>query len=590
MEFNTQTQRTFPLLKRVLKEYISAYRGRVVVAMLCMVVVAATTAANAWMMQPVLDDIFLNRDAQMLYLVPIAIICIAVVNASASYGQTTIMRVVGQKIIARMQTQLFSHLIHADLKLFHDHASSRLISRFTSDIMLMRAALSNALTGLIRDSLSTVFLVGVMFYQSWELALIAFTVFPLMVYPVIRLGKRMRKLSDSSQQELGNLANRLDETFTGVRMVKAYGREPFEVARAKSVIDQLYRIYVKAARVQAASAPILELFTGVAIAAVIWYGGMQVVAEKTSPGAFFSFITAMIMAYKPARNMSSMNGYVQEGIAAAHRLFSVLDTKPEIADKPEARTLEVTTGHVRFDNVHFRYGENTGGVENISLDVPHGKTVALVGTSGSGKSTLINLLLRFYDTQAGRILIDGQNIQDVTLASLRGAIGFVSQEIVLFDDTVRANIAYGKLDAGDQEIHAAAIAAAADEFIQNLPNGYDTIIGPNGVKLSGGQRQRIAIARAILKNAPILVLDEATSSLDSQSERTVQIALDHLSKGRTTLVVAHRLSTIQNADQILVLDHGRILESGTHASLLAQKGRYFQLYANLHAFNEPVLT
>ncbi len=586
--FHTGDSRMMPILKRVLREYVFAYRAKVALAVLCMVIVAATTAANAWMMQPVLDDIFLNRDAQMLYLVPIAIMIIAVINASASYGQTTIMRVVGQKIIARMQTQLFEHLIHADLKLFHDHAAGRLISRFTSDIMLMRASLSSALTGLIRDSLSTVFLVGVMFYQSWELALIAFTVFPLMVYPVIRLGKRMRKLSDSSQHELGNLANRLDETFTGVRMVKAYARESFEVSRAKSVIDQLYRLYVKAARVQAASAPILELFTGAAIAAVIWYGGLQVVAGNTTPGAFFSFITAMIMAYKPARNMTSMNGYVQEGVAAAHRLFAVLDTKPTITDKPDARALEVTAGHVRVENVSFRYGENMGGVEQITLDIPHGKTVALVGASGSGKSTLINLLLRFYEIQSGRILIDGQNIQDVTLASLRSAMALVSQEVVLFDDTVRANIAYGKLDATDADIHRAAEAAAADEFIRALPNGYDTLIGPNGVKLSGGQRQRIAIARAILKNAPILLLDEATSALDSQSERAVQTALDRLSHGRTTLVVAHRLSTIQQADQIVVLDQGRIVESGTHESLLAARGQYHALYSTYRHHHESV--
>jgi subfamily B ATP-binding cassette protein MsbA len=579
-------QNTIPLLKRVIKTYVWGYKKSVIIAMSCMVIVALMTAANAWMMQPVLDNIFLKKDASMLILIPIAVIGIAVVNAIASYFQTTIMRELGQKVIARMQKDLFRHLMHSDLSLFHDQASGRLISRFTTDIMLMRNALSNALTGLIRDSLATVFLVAVMFYQSWQLALIAFTVFPLMVYPVIRLGKRMRKLSDSTQDELGTLANRLDETFTGVRVVKAYGREDFEITRASGIIDSLYHLYVRASRVQAASAPILELLTGCAIAAVIYYGGLGVVKETTSPGAFFSFITAMIMAYKPARNMTSMNGYVQEGLAAAARLFSVLDTKPEVEDSPNAKPLTLTEGSITFSHVHFRYNKSGGGVEDISFKVPHGKTVALVGLSGSGKSTLMNLLLRFYDVQAGRILIDGQDIQEITLASLRQNIALVSQDIVLFDDTVRTNIAYGKLDATDDEITAAAIDAAADEFIRDMPKGYDTMIGPNGVKLSGGQRQRIAIARAMLKNAPILLLDEATSSLDTESERSVQRALEALAKGRTTLVVAHRLSTIINADVIYVLEQGRIVESGNHMELLKKGGRYHQLYSGQYDHGE----
>lgn len=572
-------QNTYPLLKRVVKTYIWQYRKSIGIAMCCMVVVALMTAANAWMMQPMLDDVFLKKDAQMLVLVPLAVVAIAVTNAIASYSQTTIMRELGQRVIARMQKDLFRHLMHSDLSLFHDQASGRLISRFTSDIMLMRNALSNALTGAIRDTLSTIFLVGVMFYQSWELALIAFTVFPLMVYPVIRLGKRMRKLSNSTQDELGALASRLDETFSGVRVVKAYGREDFEVNRASGIIDSLYRLYVKASRVQAASAPILELVTGVSIAAVIYYGGLKVINGVTTPGAFFSFITAMMLAYKPTRSMTSMNGYVQEGIAAAARLFSVLDAAPEVQDLPDAKPLKFASGTIQFSHVHFRYGRSNGGVEDINFTVPSGKTVALVGLSGSGKSTLMNLLLRFYDVQAGRILIDGQDIQEVTLASLRKHIGLVSQDIVLFDDTVRANIAYGKLDATEEEIIAAASAAAADDFIREMPQGYETLIGPNGVKLSGGQRQRIAIARAMLKNAPILLLDEATSSLDNESERSVQRALESLAKDRTTLVVAHRLSTIMNASLIYVMEQGRIVESGTHMELLKKGGRYHQLYS-----------
>ena len=477
-----------------------------------------------------------------------------------------------------MKTDMFSHLMRADLGTFHDEASGRLISRFTNDIYLMRNALSNVLTSMARDTLSIIFLVGVMFYQSWVLALIAFMVYPIAVLPVLKLGRRMRKLSDSTQNNLGTLASKLDETFSGVRMVKAYGREEFEIARARTIIDRLCALYIKSARVQAAASPIIELLSSVAIAAVVWYGGAQVINGTTTPGAFFSFVTAMIMAYKPARALSSMNNYVQDGLASAARFFAVLDSKPTIQDAPDATSLKVPEGEIRLDHVSFHYTADGGGIDDISLVVPAGKTAALVGLSGSGKSTIINLLLRFYDTQSGRIAIDDQDIRSVTQHSLREAIALVSQDTTLFDDTVRSNIAYGRLNATEEDIVAAATAAAADEFIQGMPNGYDTVIGPNGVKLSGGQRQRIAIARAILKNAPILLLDEATSSLDTESERAVQRALEILSRGRTTLIVAHRLSTILHADIIYVLQDGKIAESGSHAQLLKQGGRYAQLY------------
>jgi subfamily B ATP-binding cassette protein MsbA len=362
-------------------------------------------------------------------------------------------------------------------------------------------------------------------------------------------------------------------------MVKAYGREEHEIGRARGIIEMLYRLYFKASRTQALASPIMELLTGASIATVIWYGGYNVIHGTTTPGAFFSFVAAMIMAYKPAKTLVTLNNSLQEGMAAASRLFAVLDMHPAIRDIPGAKPLQVTRGALRFENASFHYGPGTGGIDDITLDVPAGKTVALVGPSGSGKSTIVNLLLRFYDVNRGMITVDGQDIREVTLSSLRASMSLVSQEIVLFDDTVRANIAYGRLGASEAEIVEAAKMAAADTFIRELPQGYDTMIGPHGVKLSGGQRQRLAIARAVLKNAPILLLDEATSSLDNTSERIVQQALDNLMQHRTTLVVAHRLTTIRNADIIYVLDHGHIVESGTHASLMQKNGMYYRLYA-----------
>ncbi len=571
------------LLKRLLREHILRYRGRILFAVMCMFIVAAATAANAWMMQPALDQIFIEKNRDMLMLIPIAVFVIALIGAAANYGNLLSMRFVGQRIIADMQKRLFAHLMVSDIGLFYSQSSGKLISRFTNDINLMRNAFSNVLTAFAKELLSMIFLIGVMFYQNAELAVIALLVFPVAIYPVVRLSKRMRKISDSTQNQLGEFTSTLDEIFQGIRTVKSYNREGFEINRAGSIIEALFGLYYKASRVQTASTPIMEVLSGISIASVIWYGGFQVLDSETTPGAFFSFITAFLMAYKPVRALAGLNTTLQEGLVAAARLFHALDMPPTIVDKQGAQPLQISTGHIRFENVSFSYGKDAASVDHITLEVPAGKTAALVGLSGGGKSTLMNLLLRFYETESGRITIDGQDIKDVTLASLRAAMGFVPQESMLFDDSVKTNIAYGREGASDEDIVTAAKHAAADGFIRNLPKSYDTMIGSHGVRLSGGQRQRIAIARAMLKNAPILLLDEATSSLDNESERSIQEALSTLMRGRTTLVIAHRLSTIVNADIIYVMENGRVVESGTHAELMNAKGKYHQLYANAGA-------
>ncbi len=578
---------TMRLMKRLIADYVRPQGARLAVAMVCMIIVAGATAANAWIMKPVLDGVFIQQDASMLRTIPLLVLGLAFINAFANYGQTLLMRYVGQRIVSDMQLRLFKHLLYSDLSLFHDQSSGKLIARFTNDINLIKGTVSNLLTAVIKQALTIVFLLGVMVFRSWELTLIAFVAYPVAVFPIIRIGKYMRKAARRAQQQMGEFSGHLDEVFQGVRTVKAYGREEYEIGKASIIIEKLFSTYYRAMRMGTAATPVMEILSGIAIAGVIWYGGWQVMNGQATPGELVSFITAMLMAYKPAKAMTGVGTMFQEGLAAAHRLYEVMDITPAIQDKPSAKPLQVDKGHIRFENISFGYAQGITAVEGVTLDVPAGKTVALVGLSGGGKSTLMSLLLRFYDVDQGRITIDGQDIREVTLASLKDAVAFVPQDIALFDDTVRNNIAYGDVNASEEAILHAARQAAADGFIRQLPQGYDTMIGPHGVRLSGGQRQRLAVARAMLKNAPILLLDEATSALDNESERSVQAALATLMKGRTTLVIAHRLSTIIHADIIYVMAGGRIVEKGTHDTLLTARGAYWRLYAE-HQFQETV--
>lgn len=575
------------LLRRLLRENVRPYSWRLAAATLCMGLVAAATAMNAWLMEPVLDQVFVEKNLEMLYVIPGVVVAVAVIKGFSSYGQSVLMTGVGQRIIADLQVAMFSHLMRADLAFFHKTSTGQLISRFTNDVAMLRAAVSTALTGIAKDFLTLIALVAVMFYQNWSLAIIAFFVFPVAVLPIARIGRRIRRVSVDTQTEMAEFTSLLDDTFLGARHVRAYGMEAYETGRAANLVKRIYKLMMKSTRVRSIAHPMMEALGGIAVAVIVLYGGSQVIAGTTTPGTFFSFVSALLMAYQPMKDLAKLNANLEEGLAAAQRVYALLDLEAEIRDAPGARPLVLKGGAVRLDNVQFAYAPDKPALKGLSLSIPAGAQAALVGASGSGKSTILNLIPRFYDVQSGSVTVDGQDVRGLTLASLRGAIALVSQEVSLFDDTVRANIAYGKPDATAAEIEAAARTAAAHDFIAALPQGYDTPVGGQGVMLSGGQRQRIAIARAMLKNAPILLLDEATSALDSDSERQVQAALSTLMKGRTTLVVAHRLSTIKDADVIYVIGDGRVLESGTHAELLARRGAYARLHDMQFAEDTP---
>lgn len=547
-------------------------------ASIFMGIAAATTGALAKMIEPIVNELGKHHSVSYVLVLAGAILGIFALRGFATYFHTVIMNQIGQRIVTDVQQQMHDHLLKSDLSFFHANSAGTLISRLTNDVSVMRSAVGECMTSSFKGGLTLIFLITVMFYQDWKLSLAAFFVFPLSALFVIRLGKHMRRYSTKTQEEIGNFAALLNQIFQGMRHVKAYGMEKIEHDRIKQTTENVYKLALKGYRASALSNPMAEILSGLAITTVILYGHWQVAAGLTTPGALFSFITAFVLAYDPMKRTAKVNAQLQAGLAAAERIFQLLDTKPEIVNAPAATPLAGTDFTVSLDEVVFAYPDGTAALNRVSLQVPHGKTVAIVGPSGAGKSTIINLIPRFYDLSSGHIFIGGKNIRDLTLESLRAHLAIVSQETTLFDDTIRANIAYGKQNASQAEIEAAATAAFADDFIRALPNGYESHVGEHGVKLSGGQRQRIAIARAMLRNAPILLLDEATSALDNASERAVQAALKTLQKGRTTIVVAHRLSTIVDADTIVVMDEGKVIESGTHDQLLALNGTYARLY------------
>lgn len=573
-------QSSFSLVKRLVRIYLRPFATRIAVALVLMILSSALTASFAKLMEPVMDDVLGARQAHLVVPFGLAIFAIFFLNGLITYGYTVMMNLVGESIVANIQRDLFSSFLGLDLKFFHDNPSGQLVARVINDVNMVRAATADSIVGIGKSFLTLIFLVTLMFMQDWKLAMMTACVFPLAGAFVSKLGRKLRKISRGIQSEIGNLTDMLSQIFLGIRQVKAYGMEDYERERASAAIWRVRMLLFKGVRIGNLSTPMNETLLGLALMSVVIYGGFQVVNQHLTVGELMSFITAFALSYEPLKRLAKLNNNLQMGLGAADRIFEMMDSQPTITDRPGAKALTTRQPEIVFEQATFSYGpDEVSALNGLSFTAHAGKVTALVGPSGSGKTTALNMVPRFYDVTGGRVLVDGQDVRDLTLESLRRHVALVSQDITIFDDTVRANIAYGRLDASDAEIEQAAKFAAADEFVRAMPQGYETRLGEAGVKLSGGQRQRIAIARAMLRDAPILLLDEATSALDNESERLIQMSLDKLQRGRTTLVIAHRLSTIRNADLIVVFDKGRVAEQGKHDELLALNGIYARMYA-----------
>ena len=566
---------TGALLRRLWREHISHYRGKVVIIIVLTVLMAGTQA-----LYPILIDraisLFEHKDARILYQVPVLVVAVTAVKALTQYFQTVEVQQVVLLVIQALQGRMFAHLVRADLARVEREAPAALAARFTTDAATIREAMTRAVSG-IADSVTVIGLVGSMLYLDWELSLIAACLYPLAGLPIQRIGKRIRRASGGMQERMGEAATLLNESFSQARTVRAWRLEAHETHRAEQSFVRLYRALLSMNRSRARIDPLLEVLGGTAVAAVLGFAGWRAASGGSTLGNFTGFITALLIASRPLRALGSLNAALQEGLAGLVRVFRVIDERPSIVDRPGAEPLPSGQGEVAFTDVSFAYPDGRMGLRGLSLVARTGRTLALVGPSGAGKSTALALIPRLHDVSGGSVRIDGADVRDITLESLRGAIAYVGQDALLFDDTVAANIRFARPDASEAQLHDAARAAAAHDFITLLPNGYETSVGPGGQRLSGGQRQRIVLARALLARARILLLDEATSALDAESEAAVQNALAELRRGRTTIVVAHRLSTVRNADLVVVVEDGRVAEQGSHAELLANGGLYARL-------------
>ena len=574
-----QLGNTLYIYKRLLR-YVKPYIGRLVIASVAMLGVAGTSAVSALLIKNVLDDVFINKNKQLLLLIPAAIILVYLFRGVCRYIRAYLMASAGVRMVRDIRNDLYRHLHRLSMSYFTETPTGTLMSRVTYDVSMVQGAVTEALTGAIRDVFTILALAAVVLYRSPVLGGIALLGAPLAFYPLVQFGKRMKRSSRRSQEQMGDLTKLMQEKIAGIGLVKASGTEDEELDRFKEDNQKLVGTFLKIQRVQAMSSPVMELIGALSVALIIWVGGIMVIDGRMTVGEFFSFLTALMMLYEPIKHITSVNNVIQQGLAAAERVFELLDISPDVTDAPDAVEMPHSRGRIQFKDVSFRY-DKEWVLKDINLEIHPGMKMAIVGTSGGGKSTMINLIPRFYDVTEGSLEIDGFDVRSVTQKSLRQQISVVSQEIVLFNDTIRRNISYGMDDVPDEKLEQAIAAAYAHDFINALPEGAETVIGERGTRLSGGQRQRVSIARAILKDSPILILDEATSSLDTESEALVQKALDNLVVGRTTLVIAHRISTVTNADMIIVISKGRIVESGPHSELIELNGEYSRLYSLL---------
>ena len=562
-------------LKRTL-HYLMPYWRLLLFSAICSIVVGSMDGAFAWLVEPVLKRIFAGKDAEIFILVPFGIIALFIFRGICRFSYDTTIKLAGQKAIQDIRNDLYQSTIRKDMPFFNRQATGELMSRMTNDIGMMQEGMANVICGLFRDLISLISLLVVIFYRNWQLAILCFVVLPLTIYPAQLIGKKIKNSARRTRSVMGGIGMILQETFSGIKVIKAFGLEETVIKRFRNENLMFLTQYKRFIKYESLAMPVSEAITSFGIAAVVYFGGSQVLSGRMTPSELFSFIAAMIMLFNPVKKLQGSYNVLQRSTGGAERVFDLMDAQRTVIDRQDALDLPRVKGRVEFRGVDFGYSEEPV-LAGINLSVEPGRMVALVGPSGGGKSTLAALLMRFYDVSAGSILLDGHDLRTITLASLNRQFALVDQETTLFNDTIANNIRYGKPDASDEELEAAARTAFAHDFIQQLPEGYETNIGDRGARLSGGQRQRICIARALLKDAPILILDEATSALDTESEKMVQQALDNLMQNRTTFVIAHRLSTIQHADLILVLEKGRIVETGSHSDLVEGGGLYSRL-------------
>ena len=564
------------IISRLMNSYLLNHKLTIFIAIIMMIISAGATGIHAWLVQPALDEVLIKGNKEMLFLIPLAIILVTLCKGLATYTHSYQMSKVAHSVIAKLQTQMFEKLMYLNLTYFNDSKSGNLISRLINDTYYLRLAIVKSVTAVIKDILVIIFLLGNMFYQSWSLTLFAFFAFPLAIWPIKKIGQSIRKITYEIQNEIAKFSNVLAESIKGIRQVKAYNKEEYEKKRANETINHIKKFFIKSAFISNRLSPLMEFIGSLAVAISIYVGGVFVLNETMTTGQFMSFLVSLLLAYQPVKALGNLNISIQEGLAGAERIFLLLDTSDHKSEKHQKSKFIKLVGNINFNNINFSYGKKNI-FKDINIKIEKGKKTAFVGQSGSGKTTLINLLLRFYDDYSGNIQIDNNDIKKISLFDLRENISLITQETLLFNESIFDNIKYGNFNCSDEKIYEIANISGVNKFADDLPAKLNTVVGESGIKLSGGQRQRIAIARALIKDAPILIMDEATSSLDNLTEREIQDALDILMKNKTTIIISHRLNTIKNADMIYTLENGKIENKGSHEHLIKNSTVYKRL-------------